>query len=125
MSRVRRVPPKFRSYWDMTIPTEYYQDEFLQFERFLKFAMKRRPRSFEDVDVSADFYLDEFKRYEKDQKKENKKIYREMRKINTSLEDRSVGCKYKKVQKSKKNALSVPEDEDGQELNVSIVCKNS
>ena len=31
--RHRTVPSRWKDYWDMTIPTEYYEEEFLYFEK--------------------------------------------------------------------------------------------
>ena len=40
--RVKRQPAKFSDYWDMNIPTEYYEEDFLEFEKEVNVSEKKR-----------------------------------------------------------------------------------
>ena len=63
--RRRFYPKRFNLYWDMNIPTEYYEEKFIEFENYLTFTMQRRPEAFQSLNVNDDFYLDQFRKFEK------------------------------------------------------------
>ena len=47
-SRPKKVPRKWASYWDMNIPTQFYEEEFLQFEE-MQFKTKSALKPLPDV----------------------------------------------------------------------------
>ena len=36
--RKTRQPAKFAIYWDMNIPTQFYEEEYIEFEKYLEFT---------------------------------------------------------------------------------------
>ena len=77
--RKNNFPPRFNNYWDMNIPTEYYEEEFLEFENYLEFTLKKKAWNIEEPNANADFYLEQFAKYEKYRDKENKKLIRKIK----------------------------------------------
>ena len=63
--RVKRVPRKFSSYWDMNIPTEYYEEDFLEFEKKFESKNKGNPNEFSKVPGESYGILQEFQKLEK------------------------------------------------------------
>ena len=102
---MRRYPSRYRNYWDMNIPTQYYEEDFLKFENWLNERTKRFSGGTGKITCS-DHYLEMFHRYEKDEKKKLAKekhksrilaasIAREMQQHNVKIEDISKDKKAK------------------------------
>ena len=53
---------KFADYWDMNIPTEYYEDEFLDFEDYMNFTGNIRPSTKEAPHANSDYCLEKYKK---------------------------------------------------------------
>ena len=70
--REMSAPAKFEEYWDMNIPTEYYEEEFLEFEKYMQFTGNQKHSSKENPHANSDYYLEKFKSYEKFMKKDRK-----------------------------------------------------
>ena len=64
-------PVKFEDYWDMNIPTEFYEEEFLEFEKYMHFTGNIKKSTKENPYANYEYYLERFKNYEKFMKKEN------------------------------------------------------
>ena len=62
--RIRRLPARFRQYWDMRIPTEYYQQEFIHFENLMEVLGDTKQSTAENLHAGGDHMLEMFKYYE-------------------------------------------------------------
>ena len=97
--RLCRPPPRFNVYWDMNIPTEYYQSEFIEFEEFMQVLGNTKQSSREKPHAGADHMLLMFRCYEEFQRSENKKIKLEEMKSRQKKQDkRAVIPKIEKKQ---------------------------
>ena len=62
----------------MNIPTEYYEEEYLEFEKYLEFTGKK-PSNKKELDMeTADFYLEQFRKYELFSKFHDKMVQRRL-----------------------------------------------
>ena len=68
------TPRKYSIYWDMNIPTEFYEEEFIEFEKYMEFTGNIRMSTAENPHATSTYHLAMFRNYEKFLKKENKKI---------------------------------------------------
>ena len=125
--RVLCWPKKFNIYWDMNIPTEYYEDEFLEFENYLDFTLKRRPDCFQSKELNGDFYLAEFRKFENYQNKESSKLRKKLRKQKEKAkaknflgEKLSTSSKKGKSRCGKQEKQLMKGDAEKQEAKVSI-----
>ena len=60
----------------MNIPTEYYEEDFLEFENYINLTTNLRPSSKQNPHEKSDYYLEKYKQYEKFMKKENQKLFK-------------------------------------------------
>ena len=73
MNRMKIYPLKYNIYWDASIPMEYYEDEFLEFEEYLLITDDRVQSTSDNPHAKSDYFLDRFAKYEKWQKSEDRK----------------------------------------------------
>ena len=78
---------KFADYWDMNIPTEYYEDEFLDFEDYMNFTGNIRPSTKEAPHANSKYCLEKYKNYEKFMRQENKKLLKKKRSSQKKCQD--------------------------------------
>ena len=78
-SRNISEPQKFADYWDMNIPTEFYEEEFLEFEDYMHLMGNIKETSKESPHANSEYHLEMFKKYEKFVQKENKKLMKKQR----------------------------------------------
>ena len=78
-NQMRKMSPpvKFADYWDMNIPTQFYEEEFLAFENYMHFTGNTRSPTTKNPHANSEYHLEMFKKYEKFVQKENKKIFKE------------------------------------------------
>ena len=69
-----RHPPKNSIYWDMNIPTQFYEEEYLEFKRYLEFTQVKKLSTDENPHANSEYYLQQFEMYEKFCKAEDKKL---------------------------------------------------
>ena len=72
-NRIGKYPSKYNIYWDASIPMEYYEDDFIEFEDYLIVTGQRKQSTADDLYANSDLYLDLFKAYEKDRKRRESK----------------------------------------------------
>ena len=72
MKSVRKCwePAKNSIYWDMNIPTQFYEQEYLEFEKYLEFTHVQNLNSPEEPHGNSEYYLEQFAMYEKFRKAE-------------------------------------------------------
>ena len=63
--RNRRYPAKYIIYWDASIPMEYYEDEFLQFEEMMIKDGKVKKSTSSDPHAASKLLLQNFAKYQK------------------------------------------------------------
>ena len=85
--RVRSVPTKFQAYWDMSIPTEYYELDFIEFEEFMKVIGNMKKSTVDNPHAAGDYMLLMFRCYEDFRKSENKQMKLEQIKSKSKLQD--------------------------------------
>ena len=112
-------------YWDMNIPTEYYEEEFIEFENYMEFTLKNKPCTIEEPYTNGDFYLKEFQNYENYRDMESKKIRKEIKRkpqaMKTKLKKSQKAAAKKKENIAKKQAKKIKEPLVIQEDNVSVM----
>ena len=62
--RKKQRPSKFKLFWDMNIPTQYYEEEFLDFERNLEIKPFEQVHNSNNPHAIGDYILE---KYEKQQ----------------------------------------------------------
>ena len=78
-THLRRKPSRYAVYWDMNIPTEYYEQEFLDFENDNKFTELYKPARFDHLHGESEFRLHLFKKFEQFQQNEDKMLRRQLK----------------------------------------------
>ena len=68
------APRKFDDYWDMNIPTQFYEEDFIEFERYMTFIGNTKIATKENPHANSEYYLEKYKSYEKFMKRDNKNI---------------------------------------------------
>ena len=71
--RQKKEPKRNSIYWDMNIPTQFYEEEYLEFERYLDFTQVKTISSADNPHGKSEYYLQQFEMYEKFHKAEEKK----------------------------------------------------
>ena len=66
---------KFDDYWDMNIPTEFYEEEFIDFENYMHFTGNLMESTRASPHANSEYHLEMYKKYQKFVQKENKKIF--------------------------------------------------
>ena len=102
---MRSTPVRFEDFWDMNIPTEYYEEEFIEFEKYLNCTGSIRVATKESPHANSEYQLKRYKKYEKWMKKQNKK---KTTKINTSNSSK-IETKSHKFNESQKEAPFQPQ----------------
>ena len=69
-------PAKHSIYWDASIPMEYYEQEFLDFEDYAVMVGKTIQSSAQNPSANSDFMLHNSAKYEKFWKKESRKEWK-------------------------------------------------
>ena len=67
----------------MNIPTEFYEEEYLEFEDYMKLTGNIRRSTKESPYENSEYTLQMFSKYEKFVQKENKKLIKKQRKEKT------------------------------------------
>ena len=75
--RIKWTPTRFKIYWGMNIPTEFYEDDFLEFERNMFLAGDKKEATVAKPHANSEYTLAMFKLFENRMRKKNKKIYGE------------------------------------------------
>ena len=70
------VPAKYKIYWDLEMPMEYYEESFLDFEDYLNVTGQMKKASADDPHANSKYVLESFRKYEKFQKHEDRKEWR-------------------------------------------------
>ena len=72
--RKRTTPTKYNIYWDASIPMEYYEEEFLEFEEYAEMTglQKMAKKEVNNIASAPDFLLLKFGKYEKWMKAEHR-----------------------------------------------------
>ena len=99
--RKTTIPVRYRNYWDMQISTEFYEEEFIEFEDFLEQTMKMKESSDENPHGKSEFSLREYEKFQKFVKGQNKKIFRRNRKLKERGQSKNIPeCmpKHKRIQ---------------------------
>ena len=60
----------------MNIPTEFYEEEFIEFENYMDFTGNKMIATPENPHANSNYYLQMYKKYEKFVQVENKKIFK-------------------------------------------------
>ena len=63
----------------MDIPTQFYEEEFIELENYMQFTGNVRVATAENPHANSNYYLQMYEKYEKSVQKENKKIFRKQR----------------------------------------------
>ena len=97
--RKKKYPRKYNIFWDMNIPTEYYEEEFIEFEKYLEFTNVKKEANCQDPQANADYYLQQFQIFEKFRKAEQLKAYHadQKKKKRNAAKSTSVPVKVKGV----------------------------
>ena len=74
--RQTKWPSKYNIYWDASIPMEYYEEDFIEFEDYLIATGQSKKSTKHDLYANSDFYLDLFKAYENDRKRRECKAWK-------------------------------------------------
>ena len=77
--RRKKCPTRFNNYWDMEIPTEFYDEEFIEFESYLESTRQIQESSSENPHSQSEFSLREYEKLRKYVKQENKKLFRRIK----------------------------------------------
>ena len=74
MKRPRYPPRKYNIYWDASIPMEYYEREFIEYEEYLTLTghMHLIKNLFADTEKESEYVLKKYKKYQQYEKKERR-----------------------------------------------------
>ena len=84
-SRKVIYPRRFDLFWDMEIPTQFYEDDFIEFENYLQMKGDVAPQCNEDPFAASKYVLKEYEKFEKFWHAENKKIWRQKKRRQEKL----------------------------------------
>ena len=105
-ARKRREPGKYSIYWDMNIPTQFYKEEYLEFEKYLEFTKISNIPFPDNPHGKSEFCLQQFEMFEKFRRSEEAKYRKKMGK---KFED-------SKMEVVKKNEFMSKEIEEAKEF---------
>ena len=77
--RKKKVPTKFNTYWDMHIPTEFYDEEFIEFENYLQTTGQINESSTEKPHSQSEYSLKEYAKFRKYVMMENRRLFRKLK----------------------------------------------
>ena len=63
--RRNKYPSRYDIYWDMNIPTQYYEEDYLEFEKYLEFTGLKKESTPENPHATSEFCLERFALFEK------------------------------------------------------------
>ena len=109
-SQIRTSPARFKSYWDMSIPTEYYESEFIEFEEFMEVVGLKKESSATKPHATGDHMLEMFHFYKMVKKNESKEEL---------LQEESVELQ-RKGKKVKRDMQKVSSQQCSEQIDVSI-----
>ena len=106
MKRTRMLSARFNIYSDGNIPTEYYKEEYLEFEEFAdRTNLRIRPyRRQQSVETQPEFLLRKFKKYEEWMKADRKKLSQKKQQKQQGLQDKKFTKSTGKAKKVNRGA---------------------
>ena len=85
----------------MNIPTEFYEEEFLDFENYMHFTGNMIECTKESPHANSEYHLEMYKKYQKFVQKENKKLFRKMlNRKGSRKDDKSKGLQQRRANKN-------------------------
>ena len=119
--RVKSKPSKFRMYWDMNIPTQYYEQDFLLFEK--DFNMESIGSSTCPNTEAPEIVLQEFAKFEKKMKRDLKRYPHETAVMHTDAikvtKSEIPQCAHVQSGQEKEN-LPIPNDKAANDIQVRL-----
>ena len=108
-------PSRHYIFWDMNIPTEYYKEDFIDFENYLQETGQNVESSSSNPHANSDYHLEKYASYEKWRKRENLKLIRKQKRLKANKE---------KLVANKNQAMDIDNVMASENVEINDSCQN-